>query len=149
MISIIPLTARMKELSVQDSLFLNRSGGYSVKGETCCDDIYQYRYIIPPVFTIMGRVFDVKDSAQVDGAAVELLASAGKIDSAASSSAKMFEFYRGSEFENYTVTAIKDGYYQNKAKPVQLDSCWMTLCMWTCILKRSLSKRDRGQEHLL
>jgi len=94
----------------------NRSGGYSVKGETCCDDIYQYRYIIPPVFTIMGRVFDVKDSAQVDGAAVELLASAGKIDSAASSSAKMFEFYRGSEFENYTVTAIKDGYYQGKAK---------------------------------
>jgi outer membrane protein OmpA-like peptidoglycan-associated protein len=94
----------------------NRAGGYSVKSETCCDDIYQYRYIIPPVFTIMGKVYDIADSSRIDGAAINLLAGAGKVDSAASSSTKMFEFYRGSEFEKYTITAIKDGYYQGQAK---------------------------------
>ena len=94
----------------------NRAGGYSVKSETCCDDIYQYEFIIPPLFTIMGRVMNIKDSAEIEGAAIDLLASAGKIDSASSVSGKLFEFYRGTEYENYTLTAIKDGFYQGRAK---------------------------------
>lgn len=94
----------------------NRPGGYSVKSETCCDDIYQYEFIIPPLFTIMGKVYDVADSTEIEGAAIDLLGSSGKIDSAASVPGRLYEFYRGTEYENYTVTAIKDGYYQGKGK---------------------------------
>ncbi|MFN3940006.1 MAG: OmpA family protein, partial [Chitinophagales bacterium] len=93
----------------------NRKGGYSVKSETCCDDIYQFEYIIPPLFTIMGRVISQKDNSIVEGAAVELLANNTKVDSAASQSNKMFEFFRGTEYAKYRVTAIKDGFYKGEA----------------------------------
>ncbi|MBK7108694.1 MAG: OmpA family protein [Chitinophagales bacterium] len=96
-------------------LVSNRKGGYSVKSETCCDDIYQFEYIIPPLFTIMGRVLSAKDSSVIDGAAVTLLANSAKVDSASSQTTKMFEFYRGTEYAKYRVTAIKDGYYKGEA----------------------------------
>lgn len=93
----------------------NRKGGYSVKSETCCDDIYQFEYIIPPLFTIMGRVLSAKDSSLIEGAAVTLYANSAKVDSASSQVSKLFRFYRGTEYAKYKVTAIKDGYYKGES----------------------------------
>ncbi|MBC8172477.1 MAG: OmpA family protein [Chitinophagales bacterium] len=99
-------------------LVSNRPGGFSVKSETCCDDIYELKYIIPPVFTIMGRVLDKADNTPVEGAAVTLFKGGTKfkMDSAENSLTKGFLFYRGTEFEKYNLTAIKDGYYQGQGK---------------------------------
>lgn len=98
-------------------LVSNRPGGFSVKSETCCDDIYELKYIVPPVFTIIGRVLNSKDNTPIEGASVTLYKVGNvRIDSAANSLQKGFSFYRGTEFEKYTLRTQKDGFYAGEGK---------------------------------
>ena len=95
-------------------LVSNRPGGFSVKSETCCDDIYALEYIIPPKFAIMGLVYDEDTKAIVPGASVTLFRS-GNTEGQAISSEKQYYFWLGTQFDNYELTGEKEGYYKGRA----------------------------------
>jgi outer membrane protein OmpA-like peptidoglycan-associated protein/tetratricopeptide (TPR) repeat protein len=96
-------------------LVSNRPGGFSVKSETCCDDIYEIKYIVPPVFTIMGNAINKKTNEKMDNVSITLFKSGANVDQAVSSKSKMFEFFRGSEFEKYKLTGSMDGFFTGEA----------------------------------
>ncbi|MFN0275054.1 MAG: OmpA family protein [Chitinophagales bacterium] len=93
----------------------NRPGGFSVKSETCCDDIYEFKYIVPPVFTIMGNAINKRTNEKMADVSITLFKTGTNVDAAVSSKMKMFEFYRGSEFEKYKLTGSMDGYFTGEA----------------------------------
>lgn len=91
----------------------NRPGGFSVKSETCCDDIYEFKY--PPIFTIMAKVFSSADSSVLNDASVDLDRSGSKIDSAVTANDKYSEFFVGTAFDKFDLKSYMDGYYDGKA----------------------------------
>lgn len=96
-------------------LVSNRPGGFSVKSETCCDDIYEIQYIVPPVFTIMGNVINKRTNEKMNDVSVTLYKTGTNVDAAVSSNMKMFQFYRGSEFEKYKLTGSMDGFFTGES----------------------------------
>lgn len=92
----------------------NRDGAITPKWPNCCDDIWAFEYIYPPVFTIMGRVYLEGDETKtpIDSANVELfLIEASAVeDSAVTDKGEQYEFFLGTRYENFRVEARKAGY---------------------------------------
>jgi len=92
----------------------NRIGSIALKSPTCCDDIWSFEIIIPPVFTIMGHVYLEGDETMtpIADANVDLyyLHADTTLDIRVSSSDSMFAFFRGTEYENYRLEATKQGF---------------------------------------
>ncbi len=87
----------------------NRKGGFSVKSETCCDDIYAYKY--PPEFVIMARAIDMNTKEPIFGAAVDLNQSGVKRDSSVTKSSNTYEdFFVGTAQDKFEIIAYKDKY---------------------------------------
>ena len=92
----------------------NRKGGFSVKGETCCDDIYAYKY--PPEFVIMARAIDQMTMQPIYGAGLDLMRSGVRMDSAVTKTANEYEdFYVGTAQEKFDLTAYKEKYKNGRA----------------------------------
>lgn len=92
----------------------NRDGAISPKWPHCCDDIFAFEYIYPPVFTIIGTVYEKGDpnKTPIDSANVQLFLADtdGLIDSSVTADQTGYEFFRGTEFKNYRLEARKPGY---------------------------------------
>lgn len=92
----------------------NRDGSISPKWPNCCDDIWAFEYVYPPVFTIIGQVFEKGDSTRtpLDSANVELfLADTDRLlDSSVTADKAGAEFFVGSQFANFRLEARKPGY---------------------------------------
>ncbi len=61
--------------SIQDGFFVsNRPGGMTIDGETCCDDIYTFKWPVPMRLAVMGDVYEKGDPQKktVEGAKVEI-----------------------------------------------------------------------------
>lgn len=87
----------------------NRKGGFSVKSETCCDDIYSYKY--PPEFVIMARAIDMNTKEPIYGAAMDLNQSGVKRDSSVTKTANTYEdFFVGTAQDKFEIVAYKDKY---------------------------------------
>ncbi len=92
----------------------NRKGGFSVKSETCCDDIYSYKY--PPEFVIMARAIDNVTQEVIFGAGMDLMQSGSKKDSAVSKTTNMYEdFFVGTAQDKFEITAYKAKYKNGRA----------------------------------
>lgn len=92
----------------------NRDGSISPKWPNCCDDIWSFEYVYPPVFTIIGQVYEKGDTLRtpVDSANVQLfLADVNRvIDSSVTADQEGFEFFLGTQFANFRLEARKPGY---------------------------------------
>ncbi|HNV99068.1 MAG TPA: OmpA family protein [Chitinophagales bacterium] len=87
----------------------NRKGGFSVKSETCCDDIYAYKY--PPEFVLMARAIDMNTKEVIFGAAVDLNQSGVKRDSSVTKTSATYEdFYVGTAQDKFEIVTYKDKY---------------------------------------
>lgn len=95
-------------------LVSNREGGIALKSPTCCDDIWSWETVIPPVFWIMGNVYIEGDPTRtpVPDANVDLyyLQADTTLDIRVSSSDTLFAFFRGTEYENFRLDATKQGF---------------------------------------
>lgn len=92
----------------------NRKGGFSVKSETCCDDIYAYKY--PPEFVIMARAIDEISKEPIYGASIDLMRSGAKMDSSVTKTANTYEdFFVGTAQDKFELTAYADKYKNGKA----------------------------------
>jgi len=95
-------------------LVSNRIGTIAPKSPTCCDDIWSFEKVIPPIFNIMGFVYEKGDTTKtpIDSATIQLFyaESNSVIDSAVSDLDSMYDFFRGTEFKNYRIEARKAGY---------------------------------------
>ena len=117
-------------------LVSNRTGSISPKWENCCDDIYAFKFVYPPKFTIMGKVYAQGDTTKtpIDSAAVQLFLAEKRalIDSATSDPKKPYEFYLGTQYSTYRLEARKEGYLSgtNTTSTVGLtesDTLWVDL----------------------
>ncbi|MEI2675423.1 MAG: OmpA family protein [Chitinophagaceae bacterium] len=92
----------------------NRKGGFSVKSETCCDDIYAYKY--PPEFFIMARAIDEVTKEPIMGASIDLMRSGVKMDSSVTKTANNYEdFFLGTAQDKFELTAYREKYKNGKA----------------------------------
>jgi len=87
----------------------NRKGGFSVKSETCCDDIYFFKY--PPEFVIMVRAIDQMTNEPIYGAALDLKQSGVKRDSSVTKAARTYEdFFVGTAQDKFELVGYKEKY---------------------------------------
>jgi outer membrane protein OmpA-like peptidoglycan-associated protein len=98
-------------------LVSNRPGIFSVRGKTCCDDIFEYKYEHRIYVAVKGRVYDDATRTPIDGAAVNLSLRSNNpsesdvaINTDTSSAATPYFFNLKTE-KLYKVTAVKDGYF--------------------------------------
>jgi acyl-CoA-binding protein len=67
----------------EDGYFVsNRPGIFSVRGKTCCFDIFQYKYDRRIFVAVKGRVIDDATKEYISGAAVNLSLRSEKIERA-------------------------------------------------------------------
>lgn len=92
----------------------NRDGSISPKWPNCCDDIWTFKYVYPPEFTILGQVYIKGDSTRtpVDSANVDLILADNNttIDSNMTLNGEGYGFYVGTRFANFRLEARKPGY---------------------------------------
>ncbi len=92
----------------------NRKGGFSVKSETCCDDIYAFKY--PPEFVIMARAIDETTNLPINGASIDLLQSGAKRDSSVTKTTAQYEdFFVGTAQDKFELVGHKEKYENGKA----------------------------------
>ena len=92
----------------------SRKGGFNVKSETCCDDIYAYKY--PPEFVIMVRAIDEVTKEVITGAGVDLNQSGVKKDSAVTKMSNPYEdFFVGTAQDKFELTGYKAKYKNGRA----------------------------------
>lgn len=98
-------------------LVSNRPGIFSVRGKTCCDDIFEYKYDHRIFLAVKGRVIDDATKEVIAGAVVNLsLRSDSKTESEViigsdTSSASTPYFFNLKAQQLYKVGAVKDGYF--------------------------------------
>lgn len=100
----------------------NRPGGYELKSATCCDDIYQFDYIIIPHFAVKGRIYDSEDKKKKNPlltAVVQITCDSAEKDAmrydttfSRNKATYMFNLARN---QSYKIHVTKDGYYANNA----------------------------------
>jgi outer membrane protein OmpA-like peptidoglycan-associated protein/tetratricopeptide (TPR) repeat protein len=92
----------------------NRKGGFSVKSETCCDDIYAFKY--PPEFVIMARAIDMNTKLPIYGASIDLMRSGAKMDSSVTKTANTYEdFFVGTAQDKFELTGYMAKYQNGQA----------------------------------
>ena len=98
-------------------LVSNRPGIFSVRGKTCCDDIFSYEYLKQLHIAVKGHVFDQATNAIIAGASVNL--SLKSDDSRGNDVVIGGDTTRGDapyffnlkEEKQYKVSGTKDGYF--------------------------------------
>ena len=99
----------------------NRPGGYELKSATCCDDIYQFDYIIIPKFAVKGKIYDSEDKKKKKPLTLALISitpdSADKggtrYDTTFTKDLKYF--FTLQRYQSYKMAVKKDGYYAGSA----------------------------------
>ena len=88
----------------------NRPGGFGLKSETCCDDIYQaYRYRI--FLAVKGKLIDPDSNNLVTNQVVNLIdANTGNIIKSYTSKDGSY-FFDLEPDKNYKISAARDGYF--------------------------------------
>lgn len=94
-------------------LVSNRTGAIALKNAFCCDDIFEFEYIFPPEFTIMGMVYEKGAATKkaIDGAFIRLGNSVtSKMDSTISETSDKYDFYVGILQDKFQLSAQKAGF---------------------------------------
>ncbi|MFN8322403.1 MAG: OmpA family protein [Chitinophagales bacterium] len=95
----------------------NRPGIFSVRGKTCCFDIFSYKYDRRIFLAVQGRVVDEATKEPISGAAINLSLRSDNITEqdvviASDSSRKEAPYFFNLKPEKqYKVSAAKDGYF--------------------------------------
>ncbi|MCW3125694.1 MAG: hypothetical protein JWO03_1352 [Bacteroidetes bacterium] len=98
-------------------LVSNRPGIFSVRGKTCCDDIFSYEYLKQFHIAVKGRVFDLTTQKVIPNAGISLSLKSDDLkgnDVIIGSDTTRGEepyFFNLKEEKQYKVTANKDGYF--------------------------------------
>jgi OOP family OmpA-OmpF porin len=103
-------------------LVSNRVGIFSVRGKTCCDDIFSYQYLKQIHIAVKGRVIEQATGAVMPGVAVNLSLKSDNLsgnDVVISSDTTVDEtsyFFNIKEGKQYKLSANKDGYFATGAE---------------------------------
>ena len=98
-------------------LVSNRPGIFSVRGKTCCDDIFSYQYLRQIHVAVKGHVIDQATNATIAGASVSLSLkseSTSGNDVIIASDTTQGEapyFFNLKEEKKYKLAGAKDGYF--------------------------------------
>ncbi|MBL0308175.1 MAG: OmpA family protein [Bacteroidetes bacterium] len=98
-------------------LVSNRPGIFSVRGKTCCDDIFSFKYDRRFFLAVKGKVYDEATKEALTGAAVNLSlrsdnTSETDVMIASDTSTKSTPYFFNLKTDKYyKVSAIKDGYF--------------------------------------
>ncbi|MFM2049094.1 MAG: hypothetical protein RI955_1642 [Bacteroidota bacterium] len=97
----------------------NRPGGFELKSPTCCDDIFEFKYIIDPMFAIKGYVFSTDDKEKkhpLTKVQVVLLNNDQTFVAKDSSSSKRLKYFFNTQKDHsYIIKAGKEGYFTSSA----------------------------------
>jgi outer membrane protein OmpA-like peptidoglycan-associated protein len=119
---------RFGKSSEDGYLVSNRPGIFTVRGKTCCDDIFEYKYIHRIYLAVTGRVFDDSTKTPIDEAAVNLSLRSDNPDendvtiNTDTSSAGTPYFFNLKAEKLYKVTGLKDGYFTASQTFATLDA---------------------------
>ncbi|MEN9523302.1 MAG: hypothetical protein RL065_1679, partial [Bacteroidota bacterium] len=93
----------------------NRPGGFELKSPTCCDDIFEFKYIIDPVFAVKGYVFSTDDKEKkhpLEKVTVVLLNEDQTFVAKDSSSRKKLKYFFNTQKDHkYVIKAGKEKYF--------------------------------------
>jgi OOP family OmpA-OmpF porin len=95
-------------------LVSNRPGIFSVRGKTCCDDIFSYHYKKLLHLAVKGRVVDAATDKIIPGATVNLALKGDSLkggDLIIASDTATNYFFNLKEEKEYKLSIIKDGYF--------------------------------------
>ncbi len=99
----------------------NRPGVVALKSETCCDDIFSFKWENIIIVAVQGYVFELGDTTQtpIDGATVSLYLqdSETKEDiyiTAENTAGGDMYFYKLNKERDYKLTASKEGFFSGK-----------------------------------
>ena len=98
-------------------LVSNRPGIFSVRGKTCCDDIFEYQYQQKIYLAVKGHVIDDATKETIEGAAVNLslrsdnVSEADLVINSDTSNKEMPYFFSLKAQKLYKLTGSKDGYF--------------------------------------
>ncbi len=98
-------------------LVSNRPGIFSVRGKTCCFDIFSYKYDRRFYLAVKGQVFDDATKQPITGAGISLslrsnnTSESDVIISTAASEGETPYFFNLKPEKLYKIGAIKDGYF--------------------------------------
>jgi outer membrane protein OmpA-like peptidoglycan-associated protein len=131
-------------------LVSNRPGIFSVRGKTCCDDIFEYKYEHRIYLAVKGRVFDDATKEPIPGASVNLSLRSSNI----SESDVVIEgdttrndqpyFFNLKQQKLYKVTGARDGYFassQNFSTEGKTRSDTMTVDIYLKKLEKDKAYR--------
>ncbi len=108
---------RFGKTSEDGYLVSNRPGIFSVRGKTCCFDIFSYKYDRRIFVAVKGRVFDDETKQAITGAAVNLslrssnLTEGDVVINSDTSKGEIPYFFNLKTEKLYKVTALKEGYF--------------------------------------
>ena len=108
---------RFGKNSEQGYLVSNRPGIFSVRGKTCCDDIFAYHYDRTIFLAVKGRVIDDVTKQPINGAGINLSlrsTNLGEADVTINNDTSRGEtpyFFNLKPEKFYKVSATKDGYF--------------------------------------
>jgi outer membrane protein OmpA-like peptidoglycan-associated protein len=108
---------RYADNSEKGYMVSNRPGIFSVRGKTCCFDIFSYHYDHRIYLAVKGRVFDDATQQPIEGAAVNLsirAENAGEGDVTINTDTSKGEtpyFFNLKAEKLYKVSGSKDGYF--------------------------------------
>lgn len=95
----------------------NRPGIFSVRGKTCCFDIFSYKYDRRIFLAVKGRVIDDATKEPISGAAINLSLRSDNVTeqdvmiASDSSKKESLYFFNLKPEKKYKVSAAKDGYF--------------------------------------
>ncbi len=98
-------------------LVSNRPGIFSVRGKTCCDDIFSYQYLRQIHIAVKGRVIDQATDQTIPGASVNLSlkseAQTGNdvVIATDTTQGEKLYFFNLKEEKQYKLSGAKDGYF--------------------------------------
>jgi outer membrane protein OmpA-like peptidoglycan-associated protein len=97
----------------------NRPGIFSVRGKTCCEDIFTFKYDKQIYLAVRGKVFDDVTKEPIAGAAVNLslhsdnLSEGDVVINSDSSKLQVPYFFNLKSGKLYKLSAAKDGYFSS------------------------------------
>ena len=98
-------------------LVSNRPGIFSVRGKTCCDDIFSYQYLRQIHVAVKGRVIEQATGTVLAGVAVNLslksdnLSGNDVVIASDTTQGEIPYFFNIKEEKQYKLTGTKDGYF--------------------------------------
>lgn len=100
-------------------LVSNRPGIFSVRGKTCCDDIFSFHYKKLLHLAVIGRVVDAATDKTIPGATVNLSLKGDSLkggDLVIASDTTSHYFFNLKEERQYKLSIEKDGYFASSTE---------------------------------